>query len=99
MKGIIFNLFESFVTDNFGQEKYKKIESKTKFKTQEPFVGPGTYPNKNLFALIATAVEILNIPGPDAVKAFGKYMFPKLIDKYPIFVENLRASVIRLDHT
>ena len=73
MKGIIFTLFESFVTDSYGEDKYEEILSKSTLKTTDPFVDPETYPDEDLLSLVATAVKILDIPAPVAVKAFGKH--------------------------
>ncbi len=89
MKGIIFNLFEDFIVDNFGEEKYDEIESHANLITKDPYVGPETYPDEDLIELITSAVNILNIPAHDAIKTFGKYSFPKLIARYPVFVKDI----------
>ena len=41
MKGVIFNLFEEFVCESFGDEVWEEILDSAELKTQEPFVGPG----------------------------------------------------------
>jgi predicted hydrocarbon binding protein len=89
MKGIVFNIFEGFIVENFGDEKYDEIVESTTLTTNDPFVGPGTYPDKDLLALVETTTKSLNISDSDALKAFGKYMFPQLINRYPIFVEGI----------
>lgn len=86
MKGIIFNLLEQFISDNFGEERYEEILASCPLVTQEPFVGPGTYPDEDFLKLTARAVESLALSAPDALRAFGKYCFPKLAEKFPGFV-------------
>ncbi len=86
MKGVVFNLFEQFVVDNWGDDVYEAILEETTLVTTEPFVGPGTYPDEDFLALVIKATEKLNVPLPDAVRAFGKFCFPKLADVFPNFV-------------
>lgn len=86
MKGVIFNVLEDFVVDGWGEDAYEKILGQCPLKTKEPFVGPGTYPDADLFAIATKAAEAVGVPLPDALRAFGKYMFPKLVEKYPGFV-------------
>ena len=88
MKGEIFNLLEVFIVENWGQETFEEIfeEVHAKLATKEPFVGPGTYPDSDLFAIAGSAAAKLNISLPEALRAFGKFCFPKLALKVPQFV-------------
>jgi len=88
MKGMVFNLLEEFVVDNYGQDAFEDIYESTKLQTTDPFVGPATYPDKDFMALVETACQKLNVPLADAVRAFGKYCFPKLVEIEPSFVNN-----------
>lgn len=86
MKGVIFKHFESFVGDTFGEETFEEVLESTELETVEPFVGPGTYPDADLFALVGTAIGKLGIPLNDALYAFGTYLFGKLAEPVPMFV-------------
>ncbi len=86
MKGIVFNLLEQFITDSFGEEKYEEILSQCTLKTKEPFVGPGSYPDDDLMAIVSKSVELLGIDIADALRKFGRYCFLKLAEKFPDFV-------------
>ncbi len=92
MKGEIFNIFEQFITDNFSADTFDSIhdDAKSKLVTQEPFVGPGTYPDADFFALVVSAVAILKLQLGSAVKAFGKYCFPRLASKVQEHIANVR---------
>lgn len=87
MKGIVFNIFEEFVTENWGEDTYEEILDATSLKTDEPFVAPGAYPDEDLMSLVATAVDQLGVPLPDALRAFGRFCFPGLARAYPIFLD------------
>ena len=86
MKGVVFNLVESFICDGWGEDKYEEILSLCPLKTKEPFVGPGTYPDSDLMLMVTKAAEILGVEVEDAVRAFGHYCFPKLSAKLPELV-------------
>ncbi|MBI2603907.1 MAG: heme NO-binding domain-containing protein [Deltaproteobacteria bacterium] len=86
MKGIIFNIIEEFIGENWGEEKYEEILGLCPLHTKEPFVGPGTYPDSDLISIVEKAAEILEISVPDVLRAAGKFMFPKLVEKFPQFI-------------
>ena len=87
MKGVIFKHFESFVTDTFGADVYEDLLDRTELTGDGAFVGPETYPDADLFALVGTAISSLQIPLADALYAFGKYLFAKLAGQVPMFVD------------
>lgn len=89
MKGVIFNLFESFVVDSFGQDVYEDILDEAQLRTEGGiFVGPESYPDEDLLELVSVAVKKLNVKTEDAVRSFGKYMFPKLVELNPKFADD-----------
>ena len=83
MKGVIFNLFEEFVVENWGEEAFEVILDECDLETEEAFVGPGTYPDGDLLQLVGKAVEKVGISLPDAVRAFGKWILPRLMEQVP----------------
>lgn len=87
MKGVVFNLLESFIVEGWGEETYEEVLAMCPLKTKEPFVGPGTYPDSDLFTIATKAAEKLGLPLTDALRAFGKFSFPALAAKYPAFLE------------
>ena len=89
MKGIIFKAFESFVTENWGDQFYEDLLDASELQSDGAFVGPGTYPDEDLFALVGTAIARLNISLDDALKAFGRYAFDKLAGTAPQFVDGI----------
>jgi Haem-NO-binding len=90
MKGIIFNLLEDFIVDGWGEERFERIFSACPLHTKTAFVGPGTYPDSDLFALVERATVELGVDAPTALRAFGRYAMPKLAGKFEVFVRDHR---------
>lgn len=85
MKGEIFSLFEQFVVQNWGFEAFETIYDKVHgaLATKEPFVGPGTYPDRDFFVILRAATEEVGVPIEEAVFQFGRFCFPRLAAKLP----------------
>lgn len=88
MKGVIFKHFEAFVCENFGEAVFEEILETAQLQTEGPFVGPETYPDADLFAMVGVATEKLGISVPDAVHAFGKDLYARLAKAVPMFVDD-----------
>jgi hypothetical protein len=86
VKGIIFNLFEDFVIANVGDEAYEEILASADLRTAEPFVGPGSYPDEDLMALMGQVVRRMNIPADETLRAFGRFCLPPLARRFPGFM-------------
>jgi predicted hydrocarbon binding protein len=85
VKGIIFNLLEDFLKENLGEEKFEELIESCSLKTREPFVGPGSYPDEDLLAIVDRAVEVTGMTKAAALRAFGKFCIGKFTLKYPLF--------------
>ncbi|MBU0728156.1 MAG: heme NO-binding domain-containing protein [Proteobacteria bacterium] len=87
MKGIIFNLLEGFITDNYGEDEYEGVLSRCQLKMGDPgvIVGPGTYPDEDFMQIVAETARLLDNSVPDVFRAFGRYAIPKLVERYPRF--------------
>ncbi|MCB0331163.1 MAG: heme NO-binding domain-containing protein [Bdellovibrionales bacterium] len=85
MKGEIFNLFECFISESFGDETFESIldSAQPELSTQEPFIGPGTYPDQDFFSIVKAAINHTGLPLEKAAFLFGKYCFPHLGRKIP----------------
>ena len=86
MKGIIFNLLEEFIVDGWGADRFEKIFEQCPIHTQLPYVGPGSYADANMLAIIDKTTAELGIGTAEALRSFGRFAFPKLADKFSVFV-------------
>jgi len=91
MKGVVFNLLEAFVCENWGEDAYEDILALCPLKTKEPFVGPGTYPDSDLMTIAQQAAAALQTPLPGALRAFGHFCFPRLVEKCPSLVAQYKT--------
>ncbi len=89
MKGIVFNLLESFVCEGWGEDVYEEILDRCPLHTQEPFVGPGTYPDADLVSIASATAKHLGLSLPDALRAFGAYCLPHLVGSVPDLVGDM----------
>lgn len=92
MKGVVFNLLEAFVVENWGEEAYEEILDLCPLQTKEPFVGPGTYPDVDLFTIATTAADRVGVSLPVALRAFGRFAFPHLAGKFPAYTEEAKDA-------
>lgn len=102
MKGIVFRLFEDFVTEAHGADLWERVLAETELETKEPFVGPGTYPDEDLLALVGTASRVLGVPVPDAVRSFGRFSLAHLVGAVPGLTDGYhdpRELLLALDGT
>lgn len=89
MKGIVFNLFEKFVIQGWGEDTYEKILEAAPIRKTGVFLGPATYPDSDLLALVAVASEQLQVPPEVAVRKFGHFCFQGLTSRFPRFLEGV----------
>lgn len=100
MKGVIFKHFESFVAEQFSQDAYEALLERTPLRSSGTFVGPRTYPDEDLFALVGAAVEMTGLALEDAVFAFGDFLYPRLAGSVPEVVgahADTKALLMALD--
>ncbi len=105
MKGTIFNELENMVTEVFGAATWERLIAESALKTKDGvFIGPKTYPDEDLFALVGTASKISGKPADELVTAFGRYLLPAFAKRYPNFfpagmsAKTFLASVDRVIH-
>lgn len=87
MKGIIFNLFENFIINTFGEETYEEIIAASDTGSLNPFeiVGPGSYPDEAFTIILAQAAEVTRNNKADLLRNLGRYSLPVLAERYPHF--------------
>lgn len=99
MKGVVFNLLESFVVERFGHEALEQILDECRFETSEPFVGPGTYPDTDLLTFASTAARHAGLDLETAEREFGRFCFPRLLALHGDFAryQDSRSLLRELD--
>lgn len=83
MKGIIFNLLEEVVTQEFGEARWDALLSTA--GVSGSYTSLGSYDDAELFKLVGAASGALGKPPADIVRWFGARAIPLLAIKYPGF--------------
>ena len=89
MKGMIFNQLEDMLTETAGSDAWDEVVSRATLQTADgAYAGPKVYPDSDLMSLVESASGYTKIPIPDLVRAFGRYMFPRLARRFPQFLKS-----------
>lgn len=86
MKGIVFNLLETIVSTEHGEDTWDALLESTGL--DGAYTSLGSYPDEDLFALVGAASEALAIPPDDVVRWFGRGCLPLFAERYPEFFAN-----------
>lgn len=86
MKGVIFNSLEAFVVEGFGAAAWEAILERVSAEAAAVKVGPGSYPDAQLFELAQAVADHAKLPLPDALRAFGAYLFKALERAAPTLI-------------
>ncbi len=87
MKGLIFNLLEEFLVARCGETGYELILADCQLITAKPslMVGPGSYPDQDFTAIIASAAKRLGLSSDELLHEVGQAAIPRLALRYPQF--------------
>lgn len=83
MKGIVFNLLEEVVRQNFGEEVWDKLLYDARLPGA--YTSLGNYADNDLAGLVQAASVRLNLPPQDVILWFGRNAIPILAGRYPQF--------------
>ena len=83
MKGIVFNLLESVVCDAHGEETWDALLARAGL--DGAYTSLGSYSDNDLEKLVAAASQLLDRPGEEIVRWFGRQALPILAQQYPRF--------------
>lgn len=102
MQGIIFNVLADFVIENHGMEVWNDIIEKSAVPSGGSYTSGATYADDEVVALALTIADRLGVSVTDALRAFGEYLFPQLMSRGPVQVQEyngLSDLLINLDNT
>jgi len=83
MKGIIFNLFEAIVIEEFGHDAWEGVLDTA--NSDGAYTAVGSYDDAEFLRLASVAAEQLDRPIDDLVRSFGRKCLPILAARYPAF--------------
>lgn len=87
MKGVLFNISEEFIVENYGDQTLDEILDHCNLSTKDPFVSPGNYPFSDLVEIISVTSSKVNLSMDKVLISLGRFAFGKLAKRHPEFVE------------
>ena len=88
MKGVIFTEFLEMLEGMMSQKDIEKIIEETDLPSGGAYTAVGSYDHGEMINLVVTLHKKTNIPLEDLQKAFGTYLFKKLAQRYPDFIQD-----------
>jgi len=98
VKGIVYNLLEVCVSREYGEDMWDDLLAAA--GVDGAYTSVGSYPDEDLFALVAAASEALGKPPNSIIRWFGCSAMPLLAGQYPSFFEphtSTRAFALTLN--
>ena len=83
MKGLLFTSFLHLVETEYGLEMVDEVIADAAPKSGGIYTTVGNYDHNELIAMIAVLSKKINVSLVHLTKAFGMYLFTKLIAAYP----------------
>ncbi len=83
MKGVIFNLLQSAVCDEHGEDTWDELLDRTGL--EGAWTSVGSYPHEDLLAVVAAAAAMWDWTPDDVIRWFGRAAIPPLARAYPAF--------------
>ena len=98
MKGVIFNLLETVVSDAHGPDAWDELLERAAL--EGAYAGVGRYPDEELLALVAETATLRGEDPDVVVRWFGRRAMPHLAAAYPSFFDerpDLRSFLLSLN--
>jgi hypothetical protein len=88
MKGIVFTEFLDMVEQKFGYNMVDTLLVTTDLPSEGIYTSVGTYKHTEIVNLVINLSEKSNIPIPELLKTFGRFLFSSFTKTYHHFLEN-----------
>lgn len=87
MKGVVFTEFLEMVESKFNIEMVDHLLDTCELPSGGVYTAVGTYDHTEIVTLVSELHAQTEIPVPDLIKAFGRYLFGTFSSGYPQFFE------------
>ena len=98
MKGVVYNLLETCVSRKYGEDTWDALLRSADL--DGAYTSLGSYPDEDLYALVAAASAALGQSPGALIRWFGRGAMPLLADRYPALFAphaNTREFVLTLN--
>ena len=92
MKGIVFTELIEMVEADLGIEIADRMISGSETPTDGAYTAVGTYDHMELVHLVVSLSQETGISVSELVQAFGKHLFNRFSELYPVFFEGVKSA-------
>jgi len=92
MQGIIYNALAEFVETTAGMAVWNEAVESSHLLSEGAFTSGQTYPDEDAVTLAVFVANKLELELPDALRAFGKFLFGFLLDRVPLGVKEFKST-------
>lgn len=92
MKGIVFTEFLEMVEDTFSPAVADEMISSSNLPSNGFYTTVGTYDHKEMVEMVTQLSRLTDVPIGDLLEKYGVYLFTRLIEGYPAFLNGINDS-------
>ena len=92
MKGIIFTEFLDMVEQRFSLPVLDQILVAAQLPSEGAYTAVGTYDHGEIWRLVCELSTVTEIPVPQLLRAYGEYLFPRLVAAHPNLLQGMRSA-------
>jgi hypothetical protein len=98
VKGVVFTEFLQMVEDTYSEEMVDELLESADLPSGGVYTSVGTYDSAEMSALVTGLSEMVDIPAPDLLQAFGRWLFASFFRRYPAFFDGITSTREFLPH-
>lgn len=84
---MVFTMLGEMVEEAYGVGVWNDLINEVKPASEGAYVSAATYPDEEMGAFVMALSRRINTPVSKLLVAFGQYLFPKLAQKFPVFMQ------------
>jgi hypothetical protein len=96
MKGIVFTEFLEMIEEQQSPDHVDELIETAGLPHAGAFTAVGTYPHTEMVALVVRHAEMTGESVPAVLQGFGRYLFGRFVQLYPVFFEGIEDPKILL---
>jgi Haem-NO-binding len=93
MKGIVFTEFLDFVELQHGYETVDAMLEMAAPPSGGVYTAVGSYDFSEMAALLGALSHVSGAPAPELLQAFGRHLFARFAEIYPVFFRNTKGPL------
>ncbi|WP_298632572.1 heme NO-binding domain-containing protein [uncultured Umboniibacter sp.] len=92
MKGVVFTEFFELVETTFGEDVLDDIIDKADLDSEGAYTAVGKYDHDDMVKLVEALSAEINVPVPELIETYGKYLFGRFVVIYPGFFDGVSST-------